>query len=68
MIPPRRSIPFDHEALQPGPREIAGDWPAFAPDQPEAPRIPAITFWLIFLGGAAVGFIGAGALAWSVLA
>lgn len=57
-----------------------GDWPDFV-DPPPAARsvplmagdgdskgLPRIAFWLVFLGGVAVGFIGACVLAWSVLA
>jgi hypothetical protein len=47
------------------PNEFGGDWSDFADD---GRRVPAIGFWLVFIGGTAVGFIGACALAWSVLA
>jgi hypothetical protein len=61
MIPPVRSNPFDH-GVQPPDR--AGDWPDFVPVR----EVPAIAFWLVFLGGVALGIIGACALAWAVLA
>lgn len=45
-------------------REVTGDWPGFVEER----AVPAIGFWLVFVGGVAVGFIGACVLAWSVLA